>query len=173
MNAAFSPRGHQLAARYADVAFVSAFDPAGAARKVREIRALAEGFGRELSVWVAASVVCADTDREAARLIERYSTDDADAEAVDNAVAWTMGGTRMPPAQREQLNRAVASTMAGYPLVGSPATIARQLGDLSAAGVDGVALTWMNYERGLPRFIADVLPVLERDGIRHPLTTSV
>ncbi|WP_224391972.1 LLM class flavin-dependent oxidoreductase, partial [Pseudonocardia sp. ICBG1293] len=29
MNAAFSPRGHQLAARYADVAFVSAFDPAG------------------------------------------------------------------------------------------------------------------------------------------------
>lgn len=169
MNAAFSPRGHQLAARYADVAFVSAFDPASAAKKVREIRELAAGYGRELSVWIAGSVVCADTDREAAQLVERYSTVDADEVAVRNAVDWTMGGAHMPPDQRAQLTRAVAATMAGYPLIGSPETIAGQLADLAAAGVDGVAMTWMNYETGLPRFIADVLPVLERTGVRQPL----
>lgn len=169
MNAAFSPRGHQLAARYADVAFVSALDPVAAARKVREIRELAEGYGRDLSVWVAASVVCADTDREAAQLVERYSDSDIDEVAVRNAIDWTMGGTHMPPEQHSQLARAVASTMAGYPLIGSPEAIGKQLADLAAAGVDGVALTWMNYETGLPRFIADVLPILEREGVRQPL----
>lgn len=172
MNAAFSPRGHQLAARYADVAFVSAFDPAAAAKKVREIRELAAGYGRELSVWIAGSVVCADTDREAAQLVERYSSIDADEAAVSNAIDWTMGGAHMPPEQHAQLARAVASTMAGYPLVGSPESIAGQLADLAAAGVDGVAMTWMNYETGVPRFIADVLPVLEREGVRRPVSQA-
>ncbi|WP_020495748.1 LLM class flavin-dependent oxidoreductase [Sciscionella marina] len=169
MNAAFSARGHQLAARYADIAFVSALDPAGVAKKVREIRELAAGFERELSVWVSASVVCADTDREAAQLLRQYSEVDADETAVRNAIEWTMGGAQMPPEQHAQLASAVAATMAGYPLVGSPETIGRQLSDLSAAGIDGVALTWMNYENGLPRFIADVLPILEREGVRRSI----
>ncbi|MGW6459754.1 LLM class flavin-dependent oxidoreductase [Streptomyces sp. NPDC055078] len=169
MNAAFSPRGHRLAARYADIAFVSAFDPVAVARKAREIGKLAKSFGREVSVWVSASVVCADTDREAAQLLRRYSEVDADETAVRNAIEWTMGGVRMPPEEHAQLASAIASTMAGYPLVGSPETIGRQLADLSAAGIDGVALTWMNYENGLPRFIADVLPVLEREGVRRPV----
>lgn len=172
MNAAFSPRGHQLAARFADVAFVSALDPVSAAKKVREIRELAAGYGRELSVWIAGSVVCADTDREAAQLVERYSAVDADEVAVRNAIEWTMGGAHMPPEQHAQLARAVAATMAGYPLIGSPESIATQLADLSAAGVDGVAMTWMNYETGVPQFIADVLPVLERTGVRRPLAQT-
>lgn len=167
MNAAFSPRGHRLAARYADLSFVSAFDAAGARAKVDEIRRVAAGFGREQSAWMAASVVCADTDHEAQALLARWSDLDADEVAVRNAIDWTMGGTNMPDEQHRQLAQALATTMAGYPLVGTPDRIAGQLAELSAAGVDGVALTWMNYENGLPRFIDEVLPILEHDHIRH------
>ena len=168
MNAAFSPRGHRLAARYADLSFVSAFDADAAGAKVREVRDVAAGFGRDQSVWIAASVVCADTDREARELVRRWSEVDADEVAVRNAVDWTMGGARMPEEQHRQLAAAVASTMAGYPLVGTPERIAGQLAQLQAAGIDGVALTMMNYEAGVPRVIDEVLPILEREGVRRP-----
>lgn len=72
MNAAFSPRGHRFATQYADIAFVSAFDPAGAARKAAEIRRPAEECGRELHVWMA-GVICADTEQEAAALVAEIS----------------------------------------------------------------------------------------------------
>ncbi|OZM80828.1 LLM class flavin-dependent oxidoreductase [Pseudonocardia sp. MH-G8] len=172
MNAAFSARGHQLAARYADLSFVSALDAAAAGAKVREIREVAAGFGREQSVWIAASVVCAETDREARALVERWSEIDLDDVAVRNAIEWTMGGARMPQEQHRQLTKAVASTMAGYPLVGTPARIAEQLAELHAAGIDGVALTWMNYEAGIPRFIDEVLPILEREGVRRSVAAA-
>ncbi|GAA4989020.1 LLM class flavin-dependent oxidoreductase [Pseudonocardia tropica] len=170
MNAAFSARGHRLAARYADLSFVSAFDAAGARAKVDEIRRVAAGFGREQSVWMAASVVCADTDREAQALLARWSNVDADEVAVRNAIDWTTGGTKMPDEQHRHLARALATTMAGYPLVGTADRIAAQVAELSAAGVDGVALTWMNDEHGVPRFIADVLPTAQRDRVRRPAT---
>jgi dimethylsulfone monooxygenase len=170
MNAAFSTRGHQLAARYADLSFVSAFDPDGVATTVADIRGIATEFGREQCVWIAASLVCADTDAEAQALVRRWSDVDADDVAVRNAIDWTMGGTHMPEEQHRQLARAVASTMAGYPLVGAPARIAEQLAALQQAGIDGVALTMMNYDTGIPRFINDILPILEREGVRraHP-----
>lgn len=166
MNAAFSPRGHELAARYADVAFVSAFDPAGAAQKVSEIRALAERFGRRQQVWVAASVICADTEAEAMQTMQRYGDIDADTAAVRNAIDWTMGGAQMNDTQRQQLAAAVGATMAGYPLIGTPDQVACQIANLQSAGVDGLAITWMNYEEGLPQFISDVLPILHREGVR-------
>ncbi|WP_454787816.1 LLM class flavin-dependent oxidoreductase [Mycolicibacterium lutetiense] len=173
MNAAFSPRGHELAARYADVAFVSAFDPAGAARKVSEIRTLAERFGRRLQVWVAASVICADTHDQAMQTMQRYGEVDADPVAVRNAINWTMGGAQMSDTQRQQLSGAVGATMAGYPLIGTPDQIASQIADLQAAGVDGLAITWMNYEEGLPQFIGDVLPILHREGVRKSAPVGV
>ncbi len=168
MNAAFSERGHEFATRCADLSFVSAFDAASVTAKVSAIRAMAAEAGREQSVWIAASVVCADTDREAQELVRRWSEVDADEQAVDNAIRWTMGGAQMPPDQHRQLAAAVASTMAGYPLVGTAETIAEALADLDAAGVDGVALTMMNYETGLPRFVHEVLPLLEQNGVRRP-----
>jgi alkanesulfonate monooxygenase SsuD/methylene tetrahydromethanopterin reductase-like flavin-dependent oxidoreductase (luciferase family) len=167
MNAAFSERGHRLAARYADVSFVGAFDPADARAKVEGVRRMAAEYSRELSVWINASVVCADTDREAEALIERWSDIDADDAAVRNMIDWTMGGAHMSDEQRRHLAKAMASTGGGYPLVGSPERIAEELAVLAEAGIDGVALTWFNYENGVPRFIADILPILEREDVRQ------
>ncbi len=173
MNAAFSPRGHQLAARYADISFVSAFDPASAHNKVTEIRALATQYGRSQQVWLAAGIICAATEQQAANLVQQYSETDADPVAVENAINWTMGGAHIADGQRQQLARSVASTMAGYPLIGTPEHIAEQIGELAAAGIDGLALTWMNYEEGLNQFIAEILPLLQREGIRRNATMSV
>jgi alkanesulfonate monooxygenase SsuD/methylene tetrahydromethanopterin reductase-like flavin-dependent oxidoreductase (luciferase family) len=119
MNAAFSPRGHQFAAQYADIAFVSAFDPAGAGRKAVDIRGRAADLGRELQVWMAAAVICAEDERMAANLVNEYQRF-ADDSAIRNCIDWTMGGTRMPDEQRQQLARSMATTFGSYPLIGSP-----------------------------------------------------
>jgi FMNH2-dependent dimethyl sulfone monooxygenase len=43
---------------------------------------------------------------------------------------------------------------------------------LSEGGIDGVLLTWVDFYEGLERFNADVLPALEKLGLRDPLTPA-
>jgi hypothetical protein len=39
---------------------------------------------------------------------------------------------------------------------------------LSAMGLDGVVLSWVNYEAELAYWISDVLPLMEQAGLRRP-----
>ena len=66
--------------------------------------------------------------------------------------------------------------MAGYgsyPLVGTPEQIVDELLQLSADGVDGLALTWVDYATELRQFITDILPLLSQAGLRAPLPLPV
>ncbi len=53
-----------------------------------------------------------------------------------------------------------------YPLVGSPAHIAREMAAISAAGFEGVAISFVNYKDELPYFVEAVLPLLREMGLR-------
>jgi alkanesulfonate monooxygenase SsuD/methylene tetrahydromethanopterin reductase-like flavin-dependent oxidoreductase (luciferase family) len=57
--------------------------------------------------------------------------------------------------------------MGGVPIVGDPDCIARQLADLSTAGLPGVGVSFVNYADELPFFCDEVLPRLERMGLRE------
>jgi hypothetical protein len=39
---------------------------------------------------------------------------------------------------------------------------------LSAMGLDGVVLSWVNYEAELAYWISDVLPLMAQAGLRRP-----
>jgi alkanesulfonate monooxygenase SsuD/methylene tetrahydromethanopterin reductase-like flavin-dependent oxidoreductase (luciferase family) len=56
--------------------------------------------------------------------------------------------------------------MGGLPIVGDPDHVAQQFIDLSRAGLTGIAVSLVNYIDELPFFCAEVLPRLERAGIR-------
>ena len=51
-------------------------------------------------------------------------------------------------------------------MVGDPDEIAQQLADLSRAGLRGIGFSFVNYLKELPYFCDEVLPRLERMGIR-------
>ncbi len=53
-------------------------------------------------------------------------------------------------------------------MIGSPEDIAEQLAAISAVGIDGVIMTWPDYIDGVRRFSKEVLPLLERAGLRKP-----
>jgi len=57
--------------------------------------------------------------------------------------------------------------MGGLPLVGDPETVTAQLARLAAAGVTGIAVSFINYLDELPFFRAEVLPRLARLGLRE------
>ena len=52
-------------------------------------------------------------------------------------------------------------------MVGDPDQIAKQLAELSNAGLRGIGFSFVNYLRELPYFCDEVLPRLERLGIRE------
>jgi FMNH2-dependent dimethyl sulfone monooxygenase len=61
---------------------------------------------------------------------------------------------------------AIAAGYGGYPILGTAQDIAATLSSISDAGMDGVLLTWLDYERGLASFGETVLPLLEKHGLR-------
>jgi alkanesulfonate monooxygenase SsuD/methylene tetrahydromethanopterin reductase-like flavin-dependent oxidoreductase (luciferase family) len=165
MNAAFSPVGHAFAARWADIAFVApdAGGAASAREKVSALRHMAAERGRDIQIWVSAAVMCAETEAAARKELSRYLDEEGDPEALTNVINWTMGGAQIPEEKRKTVG-------SGYPLIGSPAQVGAQIAALSDAGVDGLCMTFMNYERGLGQFVAEVLPLLESSSIRRPVS---
>jgi len=57
--------------------------------------------------------------------------------------------------------------MGGVLMIGDPDQIAQTLADLSRAGVRGIGFSFVNYLKELPFFCDEVLPRLERMGIRE------
>ncbi|MDN7184449.1 hypothetical protein M0D69_41840 [Caballeronia sp. SEWSISQ10-4 2] len=56
----------------------------------------------------------------------------------------------------------------GYPIVGSPETVARKMTAISDTGIDGILFTWVKPLEDIRRVTKDVLPILEDYGLRRP-----
>ena len=63
-----------------------------------------------------------------------------------------------------------ANLIAGYgaiPLVGTPEQIIDGMLAFSEAGLDGITLSWVNYEEGLTQFNETLLPLMTQAGLRE------
>jgi FMNH2-dependent dimethyl sulfone monooxygenase len=172
LNAGRSPRGREFAAKHCDIAFVSAHNPAPAAIKqqVDDYRNEArKKFGREIQIWMSAYVVLKDTVEEAQAYAYDYIITQGDDAPVQNIIRNNAIDTKsMPPEAAEKLAYALKAGFAGYPLVGDADHITSLFANLSESGIDGFLLTWLDYEGGLDRFGREVLPRLEKAGLRTP-----
>jgi alkanesulfonate monooxygenase SsuD/methylene tetrahydromethanopterin reductase-like flavin-dependent oxidoreductase (luciferase family) len=176
-NAGRSPRGREFAAKHCDIAFVSAHnpDPKAIKQQVEEYRKDArEKFGKEIQIWMSAYVVLKDTTAEAQAYAYDYIVTQGDDEPVQNIIRNNAIDTKaMPPEAAAKLAYALKAGFAGYPLVGDADHITSLFTNLSDAGVDGFLLTWLDYEGGLDRFGREVLPRLERAGLRVAVDAKV
>jgi alkanesulfonate monooxygenase SsuD/methylene tetrahydromethanopterin reductase-like flavin-dependent oxidoreductase (luciferase family) len=57
-----------------------------------------------------------------------------------------------------------------YCVIGDPDAVARELSRLHSAGLDGLALNFVDYLKELPHFAGEVLPRLERLQLRAATT---
>jgi len=172
MNAGGSPKGQRFAAQHADMAFIvlQQHDYDAAKAQIDSLRRLArEEFRRELQVWCSAYVVCRPTEHEARDYLNYYVGDKGDWEAVEN-LTRIMGiqAEVLPPEALEAFKFHFIAGWGGYPLVGTPAQIVDTMEMLSRAGLDGVVLSWVNYQAELQQWIDEVLPLMEQAGLRRP-----
>ena len=169
LNAGGSAQGQAFAQRNADILFTSIVEPEEDRHKVAQIKAEARSnFGREnVGVFTPCYVVCRPTDREAIDYHQYYAVDHADPEAVDRLMTLTIKHTKT---LSEDVIRQIKVRLAGghgvYPLIGSPDTVARGIESLARAGLDGITISFVDYLAELPYFVTEVLPRLERSGLR-------
>jgi alkanesulfonate monooxygenase SsuD/methylene tetrahydromethanopterin reductase-like flavin-dependent oxidoreductase (luciferase family) len=53
-----------------------------------------------------------------------------------------------------------------YLVIGTPEQIAERMVHLSSIGLDGVVLSWVNYQEEMRYWNAEVMPLLEQMGLR-------
>lgn len=168
MSAGSSETGARFAAKYADMVFTSMTEAneTEATAWIKAQRAMGrKAFGREFQVWTTCSVVCRPTEKEALDYARYYILEHGDWEAAANL----SGGRRPtgPPGPGERLH---SPGWGGYFLMGTPEQIVDRLIHLTHMGLDGVVLSWVNYEAELAHWISDVIPLMEQAGLRQPYT---
>jgi FMNH2-dependent dimethyl sulfone monooxygenase len=70
------------------------------------------------------------------------------------------------------MRRIVEGMVAGFwalPLVGTPDRICDTILELHAAGMDGIALSWPDFDEGLQQLEEAILPRLVEAGLRRAL----
>jgi FMNH2-dependent dimethyl sulfone monooxygenase len=171
MNAGASPTGQAFAIRNCDALFSTiahGMSLADTATHVTNVRAAARQGGRDIDVYTVGVVICRPTMAEAETYFRHCTIDNADWRAVDNILAMRniTPETHGPDGFRRMRDHQ-ANGMGGLPLIGDPDHVAGLLARLAAAGLAGIAVSFVNYLDELPYFCAEVLPRLARLGLRE------
>ena len=172
MNAGSSDVGQAFALKNCDAFFVatagSRTSLAGNAAKVADIKAAAGNLGRRIEVFTVGQVICRPSQQEAEDYYRHVNIDEADWGAIDGMLAnKSITPHTIGDAEYEKKRRYfAANAIGGYPFVGTPDRIAEELTIISQAGVRGIGLSFVNYLAEVPYFCDEVLPRLERAGVR-------
>jgi len=170
MNAARSEKGQAFVARHCDIAFVRGSDSASLEQRIAAYRRQAGSTsGRDIQIWCNCFVVQRDSKAAAENYVERIVEDYGDEGYLDTFIRIQNPSVdRLPPAQRDAMRRNLKRVAGGEQLLGNGAEIAEAIGALSARGVDGILLNWVDPLEGVARFNEDVMPLLVQAGLRGP-----
>ncbi len=170
MNAGSSPAGRAFAIRHSDMHFDAVDIPEACIDRIAETKRLARERGRNIQVWTPVGIVCRPTQKEADDYL-RYVVDHADLGAIGylaemqkkdgRPVTDPQGRQLVSPIERRALARG------SYCVIGDPDAVAGELARLHGVGIDGVAINFVDYLAELPFFAAEVLPRLEKLGVRN------
>jgi dimethylsulfone monooxygenase len=184
MNAGSSAAGQAFAMRNCDAFFTSTaalrLAVAGTAQdanvsvfdrivtQVERIKADARTFGREIEVFTQGQVICRPTQKEAEDYHRHANVENADWPALERMLALKdITPQNTPPAEyAAKRSLQAVSGVGGFPFVGTPDKIAREFADIGRAGVRGIAVSFVNYVEEVPYFCTEVLPRLQRMGLR-------
>jgi alkanesulfonate monooxygenase SsuD/methylene tetrahydromethanopterin reductase-like flavin-dependent oxidoreductase (luciferase family) len=171
MNAGSSETGRQFAIRHSDLHFDAVETPEASTTRIAETKRLARERGREIQVWTPVGIVCRPTQKEADDYLQ-HVVEHADLGAIGYLADMHAkdGRPRQDPQRvihsaHNPLARRVLAR-GSYCVVGDPDAVAHEFARLRAAGLDGLAINFVDYLKELPYFAAEVLPRLDRLGLR-------
>jgi dimethylsulfone monooxygenase len=168
MSAGTSEVGRRFAARHADINFVHLPSieemPAIVAAAKADAR---EHAGRDVQIYSSAYIVVADTEEEAWRRYHHVTRDRLDRQAAAGLIEmWerqSKGGEVIDV--RERIDRMAAGFNA-LPFVGTAERVAELLVRAADGGLEGLAISWDDYDEGLAAYAEAVRPLLLQAGLR-------
>ena len=168
MGAGISPRGRAFAAKHCDLSFNVVPDLEFAKGMVADTKRMAkEDYGREIQVFGLGAITCADTEKEAKRRFDSYVEKNGDRVAANNLLDQLMPNSATGEIfEREAMVKAAITGFGAQPLVGTPEQVVEQMIAMSETGMDGITLSWVNYEEGIAQYKQDLLPLLIEAGLR-------
>jgi dimethylsulfone monooxygenase len=173
MNAGSSPTGQAFAIRNCEAFFLQASRDSldETAKRVAAVQQRAKDSGRNIGCYTVGVITCRPTRKEAEEYYHYSIVEHADWSAVDGILALKNISPQTVPMEEYVLKRSqYAQGMGGLPIVGDPDFVAKQIADLSQAGLTGIGVSLVNYAQELPFFCDEVLPRLVRAGVREGRT---
>ena len=169
MNAAASKAGQVFGARNCDFLFTVVADIEKGGQLVAALKGQAQDFGRDVDVLATSYIVCRPTTKGARDYHHYYVHEQGDWEAANNLrlQAWNYQLGRPSELQKDLMYR-YAAGHGSYPIIGTPDEVARTLRQMAEAGFAGSTIAFVDYTNELPYFCDEVLPRLERMGLRQP-----
>ena len=168
LNAGSSGQGREYAAKNANFAFTVVGGPEDGAQIVQQVTAQAKNdYKRDMGVFTLGHVVCKPTQKEAEEFLHYYADENADWNAVDNLMR--LQGLHAMSFTKEMLEMFRGRFAAGHgsvPLIGTPDQVADAIASYHKAGFGGMTLAFLDYAKELPYFAQEVLPRLEKKGVR-------
>jgi alkanesulfonate monooxygenase SsuD/methylene tetrahydromethanopterin reductase-like flavin-dependent oxidoreductase (luciferase family) len=168
INAAGSEEGRKFATRNANFLFTPAIDLEVSKAEIISLRDQAKALGRAVEMLTFTYAVCRPTRKEAEDYHQYYSQDNADWVAVDRIIELMFEHAQSFPVTMLKLLRdRFSAGHGGYPLVGTPDDVADGIERLALTGFGGATLAFVDYVKEFPYFRDEVLPRLERKGLRQ------
>jgi FMNH2-dependent dimethyl sulfone monooxygenase len=167
MSAGSSTAGRAFASRHVDCLFMVISDEAKVADEVAALRAGQNSLG----VFASGHLICRATSKETKDYYHYLVHEKGDWEAAEAAIRKRVAGDgrSLPQDRLRAMMERFISGGGTFPVIGSYDEVAATLKRLSDAGLDGMALASVNYVQEMPVIRDELLPRLERLGLRQPL----
>lgn len=166
VNAGNSPAGMNFSAKHVDFNFATVDTLENAARYAKAVRELAATeYRREIGLMTYVFIICRDTEREANE-VKQAILDAGDREGAQNLMSVLGIQSESYGTQLRQFQERFILGYGGYPIIGTPEQVVEELAGLSAAGMDGVIMGFLDYHRELAEFGEKVMPLLVQAGLR-------
>lgn len=169
VNAGQSPTGMRFGARHADFSFQTQPSFEGLKGLVERAKQVAWDEGqKDLRILIYGPMVCRDTEKEVRDYVRYYVDERGDWNAARDLVQNILGSgsESFSHEQLRQMEREFVQGWIGHPLFGTPEQIVDKMLELAAIGVDGMALSWVDYERGVKEVNDKLLPLMQQAGLR-------
>lgn len=179
MSAGSSGPGQEFAAAAADIMFTSMHSYGQTQDTITRLKALSSAYRRNPDIYVQSLFVVRPTRKEAEEFYYEFAEKHADEEALAYfkrqksatlAHRTLEGGTAADLAIVASMRQTGQTYPGQFPgmhlLLGTPDDVVAEMQRMQSIGLAGCAAVFQNYLRELPYFNAEVLPRMERVGLR-------
>jgi alkanesulfonate monooxygenase SsuD/methylene tetrahydromethanopterin reductase-like flavin-dependent oxidoreductase (luciferase family) len=172
ISAANSADGRAFAVRHADCLFTTVIQPDTLAKEIAVIRSTPGAKSTDAGVYGSGHMICRPTRKEAEDYYHYIVYEMGDWEAAEHTAVIRTKGRDTPLASLQRLKERLISGLGTYPIVGSYDDAAEAFNWMSQAGLTGMAIGLVNYITDFPALRDEVLPRMERLGLRQPMRAA-